>query len=73
MKKKLEDEAFRLSPRARARLAKRLIASLDEREDPDVLKAWKDEARSRAKEIASGNAKVISAAKVFKKARTMLR
>jgi hypothetical protein len=53
--KKLDDEAFRLPPRARAR-----------------LEAWKIEAQSRAKEIASGNAKVISAAKVFKKARAML-
>ncbi len=72
--KKLEDEAMRLPARARARLAERLLASLDEEPaDPDAEKLWVAEAQRRAEEIASGKVKGVPAGKVLRKARAALR
>jgi putative addiction module component (TIGR02574 family) len=72
--KKLEDEVMRLPVRSRARLAERLLASLDdEPADPDAEKLWADEAQRRAEEIASGRVKGIPAGKVLRKARAALR
>jgi putative addiction module component (TIGR02574 family) len=72
--KKLEDEAMRLPIRSRARLAERLLASLDgEPADPDAERLWAAEAQRRAEEIASGRVKGTPAKKVFKKARAALR
>ncbi len=73
LSKKLEHEAILLPPRSRARLAQRLIASLDEGEESDFDEAWRAEAENRARELANGKARGIPAAKVFKKARAMLR
>jgi putative addiction module component (TIGR02574 family) len=72
--KKLEDEAMRLSTRARARLAERLPASLDdEPADPNAGKLWAAEAQRRAEELASGKVKGTPATTVFRKARSALR
>ena len=71
--KKLEDEALKLPPRARARLAQRLIASLDGQPDEDAERLWLIEAQRRAAELASGKVKGIPAVKVFKKAHAALR
>lgn len=74
MLKKLEDEAMRLPARSRARLAERLLASLDEESaDPDAERLWSVEAERRAQEIASGRAKGIPAGKALTKARAALR
>ncbi len=45
-------EALALAPEERARLARRLIDSLDESEDADAL--WRDEIRSRIDAIEAG-------------------
>lgn len=71
--KKLEDQALKLPVRARARLAQRLIASLDGEPDPNAEGLWLIEAKRRAAELASGKVKGIPAVKVFKKARSALR
>jgi putative addiction module component (TIGR02574 family) len=71
--KKLEDEAMKLSPRSRARLAERLIASLEEDPDPDVERLWIAEAERRGAELSSGKVKGVPAGKVFKRARSALR
>lgn len=71
--KKLEDEAISLPARSRARLAERLIASLDGPTEPGAEVAWLAEAENRAKELASGKAKAVPATRVFRKARSMLR
>jgi putative addiction module component (TIGR02574 family) len=72
--KKIEAEAMRLTARARARLAERLIASLDqEPADPDAEKLWIAEAQRRAEELASGKVKGVPLEKVLKKARASLR
>jgi putative addiction module component (TIGR02574 family) len=52
--KRLENQALKLPPRARARLAQRLIASLDGEPDPDAEGLWLVEAQRRAAELASG-------------------
>ena len=48
----LERELLKLPAADRARLAERLIASLDE--DPEVEAAWKAEVRRRDAELESG-------------------
>ena len=71
--KKLEHEALKLPARARARLAHRLIKSLEGPPDPEAERLWVIEAERRASEMASGKVKGIPADKVFKKARSALR
>ena len=72
--KKLQDEAMRLPARWRARLAERLLASLDEEPgEPDAEQLWVAEARRRAEEIASGGVKGVPSEKVLRKARAALR
>ena len=58
--KKLEDEAMSLPARLRARLAERLIASLDqEPADADTEVLWAAEAQRRARELARGEVEEI--------------
>jgi putative addiction module component (TIGR02574 family) len=71
--KKMEDEALKLTARSRARLAERLIASLDKFVDPDAESEWRAEVERRSSELARGKVKGIPANKVLKKARTALR
>ncbi len=72
--KKLEDQAMRLPARSRARLAERLLASLEEEPaEPDAERLWAAEAGRRAEEIASGRLKGIPAEKALRKARAALR
>jgi putative addiction module component (TIGR02574 family) len=71
--KKIEDEMLRLPARSRARLAERLIASLEEGADPEAGNAWRAEVEKRSAELMRGDVKRIPANKVFKKARAALR
>ena len=71
--KKLEDEVLKLPLRSRARLAARIITSLEEPPDPDAERLWVTEAESRAAELSSRKVKGVAAGKVFKKARAALR
>ncbi len=72
--KRLEREAMSLPLRSRARLAERLIASLDRgRADPDADELWAAEAQRRAEELASGKIEEIPAETVLAKARAALR
>jgi len=61
----LESKAMRLPRKARARLARRLISSLD--------KLWLQEAEHRLRELKSGKVAAIPAEKVISKARAALR
>ena len=71
---KLEDDAMRLPPRSRARLAQRLIASLEqEPADSDAEALWVAEAQQRAEELASGKVNGIPAETALTKARAELR
>jgi len=71
--KKMEDEALKLPARSKARLAQRLIASLEKVVDPEAESEWFTEVERRSAELAGGKVKGIPANKVLKKARTALR
>ena len=59
--------------RDRARLAQRLISSLDPEMNDDVEKLWLQEAERRLAELKSGKVAGIPAEKVIRKARSTLR
>ena len=71
--RELESKALRLPRRERARLAQRLISSLDRELDADVEKLWLQEAERRLAELKSGKIAGIPAEKVIRKARSTLR
>jgi putative addiction module component (TIGR02574 family) len=71
--REVESRALRLPRRERARLAQRLISSLDQEVSPDVDKLWLKEAERRLRELKSGRAAGIPAEKVVRKARSALR
>jgi len=71
--RQIESRAMKLSPRERARLAERLISSLDDDADQDAEAVWIREGERRLDELRSGNAKGRSAAGVFRRARAALR
>ena len=51
---KLEREAGRLSTKDRARLIRRLISSLERKDEGDIEQAWLDEAEKRLKAYRDG-------------------
>ncbi len=69
----LESKALNLPPKERARLAERLIASLDAESDADAEQLWLEEAERRLDELESGKVSGIPAEEVFRKARSTLR
>lgn len=71
--RQIESKALKLPPRDRARLAERLISSLDDKEDADAEKLWVREAERRLDELRAGKVKGRPAASVFRKARSALR
>ena len=71
--RELESKALRLPRRERARLAQRLISSLDSEPDANVDKLWLQEAERRLDELNSGKTSAIPAEKVIRKARSTLR
>jgi putative addiction module component (TIGR02574 family) len=71
--RQIESKALKLPPRERARLAERLISSLDDEVDPDAKAAWAREAERRLDELRTGKVKGRSAASVFRKVRATVR
>ena len=71
--RQIESKALKLSPRERARLAERLISSLDDDVDPDAEAAWAREAERRLDDLRTRKVKGRSAASVFRKVRAALR
>jgi putative addiction module component (TIGR02574 family) len=71
--KQIENQALDLSEEERAKLAQKLILSLENAKDEDIEKEWLAEARRRAVEIDNGEVQPISAADVRKKAQALLR
>jgi putative addiction module component (TIGR02574 family) len=61
----LEEQARDLSPTERARLALRLIESLDPGDDEDAEELWFDEAERRLRDYESGKAEARSAGDVI--------
>ena len=70
---KLEAKALKLPPEQRARLAQRLISSLDQASDPESQELWIREAERRLEEFESGAVEAIPAERVLAKARSSLR
>ena len=68
----LRHELLTLPRKERADLALRLIQSLDEGAEEDVDAYWKEELVRRSRQIESGEAELIPADDVFKKARQRL-
>jgi putative addiction module component (TIGR02574 family) len=71
--KQIENQALDLSEEERAKLAQKLILSLENAKDEDIEKEWLAEARRRAVEIDNGEVQPIPAADVRKKAHALLR
>ena len=71
---KVEDEALQLSEEERARLAVRLLASLEEEaESPaEVEKLWLAEAEQRFEELRTGVVRGVPAREVFAQLRAKL-
>ena len=67
----LENAALALPPAERARLAERLLVSLDE--EPEVEAAWTEEVRQRLAEYRAGETNTSTAEQVMKDARGRLR
>lgn len=71
--RQIESRALKLSSRERARLAERLIASLDDASDPDAEEVRAREAERRLDELRTGKVTGRAAANVFRNARSSLR
>lgn len=71
--RQIEREALGLEPAERARLAQRLIVSLDDSSDPDVERLWLEEAERRLDELLAGTAVARPADDVMRRARAALR
>ena len=70
---KVEQEALSLPPEERARLAQKLLLSLDSQQAQSAEDAWLTEAVNRARDIDSGTVTPIDADEVRKRARALLR
>jgi putative addiction module component (TIGR02574 family) len=65
--------AMSLSVQDRARLAERLLASLDELGEEEAERLWAEEAERRLKEYRASRAKAVSPDEVSQKLRQLLR
>lgn len=65
----LKEEVLRLAPKARARLARELLASLDAMSEAEIEKLWLDEAIRRDEELDNGAARAYPADEVLARAR----
>jgi len=69
----IEREALHLPVSDRAKLAHKLLLSLEDMSEPEIEQAWLDEAVRRAAEIDQGLVQLIPAEEVSRKARALLR
>ena len=68
----LESEIMKLNIEGRAKLAERIILSLDAPSEEENLRLWVLEAERRLKELREGTPKEIPAEEVFRRARTAI-
>jgi putative addiction module component (TIGR02574 family) len=69
----LEKQVLELPVEERAKLAHRLIESLDELSEEEAEKLWLAEAERRAREIDTGKVKPVSAEELERRVRARLR
>jgi hypothetical protein len=65
----LTEQAMRLTPEARAHLARELLSSLDSLSESEVEELWLEEAAHRDAELDAGSARSIPAGDVIARAR----
>jgi len=68
----IESEAMNLSLEGRAKLAEKLILSLDAPSDEENLHLWVEEAERRLQQLKEGKAKEYPAEEVFRRARDII-
>jgi len=68
----LEAKVMKLAIEDRARLAEKLILSLDAPAEEENLRLWVAEAERRLQELRAGEAKEIAAQEVFRRARASI-
>ena len=68
----IEAAALQLEPKARARLANRLLESLDELSPEENERLWAEEAQRRAEAMNAGTLSSRSAEDVFRDARARI-
>jgi putative addiction module component (TIGR02574 family) len=71
--KSVEHAALRLPPEERAKLAQKLLLSLETLSEEELEQAWLVEADRRARELDHGEVQPVPAEEVRRKARTLLR
>jgi len=71
--REIESKALKLPLKERARLAERLLSSLDQETDPGADELWLQEAERRLDELEPGNVSGVPVEQVFEKARSTLR
>ena len=71
--KQIESEALHLAENERAKLAQKLLLSLDAPSEDEVAADWFIEAHHRAKDLDEGVVQPIPAEEVRRKAQTLLR
>ncbi len=70
----IEDKALQLSEEDRAKLAQKLLLSLDDvLSESEIAEDWLVEAQRRARDLDAGTVQPISAEEVRRKARALLR
>lgn len=69
---KIEAEALKLDPKSRARLAGRLLESLEELSETENQQAWVEEARRRDAELDKDSSAGIAGDQVFRESRAKL-
>ena len=71
--KELEAEALKLDPKARARLAGKLLESLENLSEEENLRLWAEEAQRRDAEMDTNSGSSSSANETFREARAKLK
>lgn len=71
--KQIEEEILHLSEEERAKLAQKLLLSLEAPSEDEIAEDWLTEAQRRARELDKGVIQPISADEVRRKARALLR
>lgn len=71
--KNVETEALSLPEKDRADLARVLLLSLGDADEPDVEAAWAEEAERRYEGLESGAVEAIPSERVFEEARSRLK
>jgi putative addiction module component (TIGR02574 family) len=71
--KQIERELLKLDARSRAKLAKRLLHSLDELSEVENERLWAQEALRRHEDLRKGEAKTLPMDEVFRQARARVK